>query len=80
MPIKSAISCCLMPRCSRNVLILAPKPIKIGIDTAKVVHPNGTETQRVGILPDIEMRPTIRGIKEGKDELLERAIEFINQN
>ncbi len=45
-----------------------------------IYYPDGTETQRVGIIPDIEMRPTIRGIIEGKDELLERAIEFINQN
>ncbi|WP_373331079.1 S41 family peptidase [Salmonirosea aquatica] len=42
-----------------------------------VYYPDGTETQRVGIIPDIEVKPTIEGIKSGKDELLERAIEFI---
>ena len=34
-------------------------------------YPDGTETQRVGIVPDIEVKPTIKGITEGRDELLE---------
>lgn len=42
-----------------------------------VYYPNGAQTQRIGIVPDIEVKPTIKGIKEGKDELLEKAIELI---
>lgn len=41
-----------------------------------VFYPNGKETQRIGIVPDIEVYPTIQGIKKGKDEVLERAIEL----
>jgi C-terminal processing protease CtpA/Prc len=44
-----------------------------------VYYPDGTETQRVGIIPDIYVTPTIKGIKEGRDELLEKAIEIINK-
>lgn len=44
-----------------------------------VYYPDGTETQRVGIIPDIEVKPTIKGIKEGRDEVLEKAIEIINK-
>jgi C-terminal processing protease CtpA/Prc len=44
-----------------------------------VYYPDGKETQRIGIVPDIEVKPTIRGILEGKDELLEKAIETINK-
>ena len=44
-----------------------------------VYYPDGTETQQVGIVPDIEMKPTIKGIKNGEDELLDRAIEIIKQ-
>lgn len=44
-----------------------------------VYYPDGTETQRIGIVPDITVKPTIKGIKEGKDELLEKAIEIINR-
>ncbi|MFZ2205551.1 MAG: S41 family peptidase [Minisyncoccia bacterium] len=43
-----------------------------------VYYPDGRETQRVGIVPDIEIHPTISGIKERKDELLEKAIKIIN--
>ena len=42
-----------------------------------VFYPDGRETQRIGIVPDIEVKPTIKGIKEGKDEVLERALEYI---
>lgn len=44
-----------------------------------VYYPDGKETQQIGIVPDIELRPTIRGIKEGRDELMEKAIEVINR-
>lgn len=43
-----------------------------------VFYPDGTETQRTGVKVDVEVRPTIKGIQEGKDEVLERAIEFVN--
>lgn len=42
-----------------------------------IYYPDGTETQRVGIVTDIEVKPTIDGIKAGRDELLEKAIELI---
>lgn len=42
-----------------------------------VFYPDGRETQRIGIVPDIEVKPTIAGIKAGKDEVLEKALEFI---
>jgi C-terminal processing protease CtpA/Prc len=38
-----------------------------------VFYPDKTPTQRVGIIPDIEVRPTIAGIRTGRDELLEEA-------
>lgn len=43
-----------------------------------VFYPDGTETQRKGIKINIEVHPTIKGIQEQKDEVLGRAIEFIN--
>ncbi len=42
-----------------------------------VYYPDGRETQRIGIIPDIEVKPTIAGIKLGKDEVLDRALLFI---
>ena len=34
-------------------------------------YPNKRPTQRIGITPDIEVRPTIAGIAAGRDEVLE---------
>ena len=55
-----------------------PGSIETMISGIGVYYPDGTETQRVGIVPDIEIKPSIQGIKEGRDELMEKAIEIIN--
>ena len=44
-----------------------------------VFYPDGRETQRIGMVPDVKIRPTIKGMQEGKDEVLEKAIEIIHQ-
>ncbi|MDR7856759.1 S41 family peptidase [Tissierella sp.] len=54
-----------------------PGKIYTMISGIGIYYPNGGETQRIGIVPDIEVHPTIEGIKEGRDELLEKAIEII---
>ncbi|MFI5133611.1 MAG: S41 family peptidase, partial [Chitinophagales bacterium] len=36
-----------------------------------------TSMQGKGIQPDILVRPTIKGVQQGRDEILERAIKFI---
>lgn len=54
-----------------------PGNLRTMISGIGVFYPDGTATQRVGIVPDIEVKPTIQGIKEGRDELLEKAIEVI---
>lgn len=43
-------------------------------------YPDGRETQRIGIIPDIIVKPTVEGIKNGKDEVLERALQYIKTN
>jgi C-terminal processing protease CtpA/Prc len=42
-----------------------------------VRHADGRQLQRVGIQPDIHVEPTVAGIVAGRDEVLERAIEFL---
>jgi C-terminal processing protease CtpA/Prc len=42
-----------------------------------VFYPDGSPTQRVGIHIDVEARPTIDGIRAGRDEVLEKAIHLI---
>ncbi|MCX6144757.1 MAG: S41 family peptidase [Ignavibacteriales bacterium] len=57
-----------------------PGDISTTIDCFGVYYPDGGETQRVGIVPDIEIKPTIKGIIEGKDELLDKAIQVIQDS
>jgi carboxyl-terminal processing protease len=38
---------------------------------------DGVELQRRGIFPNIEVYPTIESIKAGKDEILDKAIEYL---
>jgi C-terminal processing protease CtpA/Prc len=59
--------------------IFLPGGIKTWISGKGVYYLDGRETQRVGIVPDIEVKPTITGITEGRDELLEKAIEIIEK-
>ena len=60
-------------------VIVLPGGLMTGISGIGVYYPDGRETQRIGIIPDIEVKPTIKGIREGRDELLEKAIEIIRK-
>jgi len=42
-----------------------------------VFYPNHKPTQRVGIVPDVIVTPTIAGIQAGRDEVLDAAIRFL---
>lgn len=50
--------------------------IKTSISGIGIFYPDGTETQRKGMKIDVEVYPTIEGIREGRDEVLEKAIEI----
>lgn len=44
-----------------------------------VYYPDGTVTQRVGIKIDIKQRPTINGLRNGVDDVLNAAINYLNK-
>jgi hypothetical protein len=63
--------------CDGNIAeIYLPGVVRTRISSIGVYYPGGRETQRVGIVPDIKINPTIKGIREGRDELLEKAMEI----
>lgn len=49
------------------------------LDFSPVYYPDGTATQRISIVPDVEVKPSVKGIREGRDELLEKAVEIITK-
>jgi len=58
---------------------ILPGGIVVNFTGQSVRHADGSQLQRVGIVPDIEAHPTLRGIREGRDDVLERAIEFLSE-
>jgi C-terminal processing protease CtpA/Prc len=58
--------------------IFLPGGLRTLISGIGIYYPDGTETQRIGIVPDVVVKPTIEGIKKNRDEVLEKAIELIN--
>lgn len=56
--------------------ILLPGGIRTAFSGHGIHYPDGRPTQGIGIVPDIKIKPTIKGIKAGRDEVLERAILF----
>ncbi len=56
---------------------VVPGGIRIGMSGNGVRWPDGHQLQRVGVQPDIKVAPTIAGIRAGRDEVLERAVEYL---
>jgi C-terminal processing protease CtpA/Prc len=54
-----------------------PGGIHVYFSGQGVWHADGRQLQRVGLQPDSEVRPTLAGIRAGKDEVLDRAIEYL---
>jgi C-terminal processing protease CtpA/Prc len=57
--------------------ILLPGNVRTAISGLGVYYPDGHETQRIGIVPDVEVKPTSKGIAEGRDEVLEKAVQLV---
>jgi len=60
---------------------VSPIPLPGGVSSMisgiGIFYPDKRPTQRVGIVPDVEVRPTIAGIRAGRDEVLEAGIRQI---
>lgn len=60
---------------------VSPLPLPGGLRTMisgiGVFYPDHRPTQRIGILPDVVVRPTIVGIRSGLDEVMEAAVERV---
>lgn len=57
--------------------MILPGGIESWVSGLGVYYPDGRETQRIGIVPDIEVKPTRKGIQANRDEVLEAAIAYL---
>lgn len=54
--------------------IVLPGGLLVSFSGQEVLLPDGAQLQRVGLRPDVEARPTIEGVRAGRDEVLEKAL------
>jgi carboxyl-terminal processing protease len=60
-----------------NVTTVRPSSeIASGFTSIGVLYPDGAQTQRIGIVPDTLIEPTVEGIRRQRDEVLEKALEI----
>lgn len=59
--------------------IKLPGCIKTWISGQGITYMDGSQTQRIGLKPDITVKQTVQGITEGRDEIMEKAIELITK-
>lgn len=57
--------------------IILPGGIQTMFSGIGIYYPDGSETQRVGIIPDVEVKRTIAGVKAGRDEILDKALSLV---
>jgi len=60
-------------------VVTLPGNIQTWISGVGILYPDSSESQRVGVKIDKVVKPTIKGIKEGRDELLDEAIRIIRK-
>lgn len=59
--------------------IKLPGAVRTMISTTGAYYPDGKQLQRIGVVPDLIVSPTIKGIVEQKDEQFEKAIELLSK-
>ena len=62
------------------VLVTMPGYMNFYFSGVKVLYPDGTDTQRQGVKVDIEIKPSIDGIRNNRDEVLEYALKLTTEN
>ncbi len=56
-----------------------PGALTVGIPLVEVRRADGGQVQRVGITPSVDVRPTVRGVRNHQDEVIERAQQWLVQ-
>lgn len=60
-------------------VLTLPGGLSISFTGHDVRHADGRQLQRIGLEPHVPVRPTLAGIRAGRDEVLERALKFLTE-
>jgi C-terminal processing protease CtpA/Prc len=58
---------------------VVPGGVTISFSGHDVRHANGGKLQRLGLQPAVTVAPSVKGIRTGHDEVLEKAIEYVSK-
>jgi hypothetical protein len=56
-----------------------PGGLRMTFTGLRVKFADGSRFQNIGIVPDVKAEPTIRGIRAGRDEVLEEGVETLKR-
>ncbi|MGH9696926.1 MAG: hypothetical protein ACRD5Z_22465, partial [Bryobacteraceae bacterium] len=56
---------------------VVPGGVTISFSSHDVRQVNGGKLQRLGLQPAVSVSPTIKGVRDGRDEVLEKALEYL---
>ncbi len=59
--------------------LVLPGGISVGFTGHDVRHADGRQLQRVGLEPHVRVEPTLAGLRAGRDEVLEKAVEYLKK-
>lgn len=59
--------------------MVLPGALCVSFSGHDVRHANGDQLQRVGLAPALLVEPTVTGLQAGKDEVLQKAIEYAEE-
>ena len=60
--------------------MVLPGNLPVTFTGHNVRHADGRQLQRVGIQPSVRVAPTVRGVAAGQDEVLDRAVKYLQEN
>jgi C-terminal processing protease CtpA/Prc len=60
--------------------VLLPGQAQMSFSGHAVRHADGRQLQRLGLQPDVPARPTIAGVRAGRDEVLEQALRYLERS
>ena len=60
--------------------MVLPGNLGISFTGHNVRHADGRQLQRIGIQPTVKVAPTVRGVAAGRDEILEAAVKYLQEN
>jgi hypothetical protein len=56
-----------------------PGGIRFSMSMQRAEYPDGRRLQRIGLVPDVAVKPTIKGLQDGRDEVLDAAVAYLDR-